>query len=132
MMQRKMVGGQNDLLVGIATAQWRWIVLAACVPHLAWNLVLALLAYLAPDFASAAGSWVMAGVTILLTIFAATGTTFAAEPSAALRHGVLVGLVAALIGLAFTGLTPAAVAIFGLTATAGAAGGRLGGWLRGS
>ena len=74
----------------------------------------------------------MTGVTVLLTVFAATGTTFAAEPSAALRHGVLVGLVAALIGLAFTGLTPAAVAIFGLTVAAGAAGGRLGAWLRGS
>ena len=43
-MQRKMAGGQEDMLTGVATAQWRWIVLAACVPHLAWNLVLALLA----------------------------------------------------------------------------------------
>jgi hypothetical protein len=131
-MQRKMAGGQEDMLTGVATAQWRWIVLAACVPHLAWNLVLALLASVAPDFATLAGPWVMTGVTVLLTVFAATGTTFAAEPSAALRHGVLVGLVAALIGLAFTGLTPAAVAIFGLTVAAGAAGGRLGAWLRGS
>jgi hypothetical protein len=131
-MQRKMVGGQNDRLVGIATAQWRWIVLASCVPHLAWNLVLALLAFVAPDFASLAGPWVIAGVTALMTLLAATGTTFAAESSAALRHGVLVGIVAALVGLAFTGPTVAAVAIASLTIVAGAAGGRLGGWLRGS
>jgi hypothetical protein len=129
-MQRKMTGGQDNLATGVATAQWRWIVLAACVPHLAWNLVLALLAFVTPDFAALAGPWVMAGVTVLLTVFAATGATFAAEPSAALRHGVLVGVIAALIGFAFMGPTLAAVVIFGLTVAAGAAGGRLGTWLR--
>jgi hypothetical protein len=99
-----------------AQAKWVRVLLAGVAPHILSGAVLTGI-----HSPGAQGLLLLA----LLTLLAGAIVALTVDPAADAPHGVLVGLVAGLVGLRPGPLDLPALAAFGLTAGAGWLGGRL-------
>lgn len=110
--------------------RWARVAAAGVLPPIAAQLSLVVGTML--GLAADSGTWGIAAWTALWTGTVAAGVALTAGAHAAAREGLVIGLVAALIGLAFYGpFGPGAAGLFALTVAASAAGGALGSVARG-